>query len=56
MIKLTRGTGLIAKEHARAISMIRDSATLVAAADIDSQRRGLAPFKVPHHSINAQET
>jgi len=32
------GTGLIAKEHARAISMIRDNATLVAAADIDSQR------------------
>src|SRR5579863_557289 len=32
------GTGTIAKEHARAVSMVRDCATLVAAADVDSER------------------
>jgi predicted dehydrogenase len=32
------GTGTIAKEHARAISLVRDCASLVAAADIDSAR------------------
>ena len=51
------GTGLIAKEHARAISMIRDSATLVAAADIDSQRLDDfgTSFQVPHRYQRAAD-
>src|ERR1700756_1309718 len=32
------GTGLIAREHARAILMLSGSATIVAAADVDVQR------------------
>ena len=51
------GTGLIAREHAQAISMVRDGASLVAAADIDSGRLEAfcASFKVPCRYRNAAE-
>jgi UDP-N-acetyl-2-amino-2-deoxyglucuronate dehydrogenase len=51
------GTGLIAKEHAQAISMAKDGASLVAAADIDSGRLEAfcASFKVPRRYRNAAE-
>ena len=49
------GTGLIAKEHAHAISMVRDRARLVAAADIDSERLEdfCGSFQVPHRYQDA---
>jgi len=51
------GTGLIAKEHAQAISMVQDGVSLVAAADIDSGRLEAfcASFKVPRCYRNAAE-
>jgi predicted dehydrogenase len=50
------GTGLIASEHAQAISMVQN-ASLVAAADIDSGRLEAfcASFKVPRRYRNAAE-
>jgi predicted dehydrogenase len=51
------GTGLIAREHAQAISMLRDCASLVAGADIDSGRLEAfcTSFRVPCHYPNAAE-
>jgi predicted dehydrogenase len=51
------GTGLIANEHAQAISMVQNGASLVAAADIDSGRLEsfCASFKVPRPFRSAAE-
>jgi predicted dehydrogenase len=49
------GTGLIAKEHAKAISMITGKAALVAAADVVPQRlrEFCSVFQVPRHHDSA---
>ena len=51
------GTGLIANEHAQAISMVQNGASLVAAADINSGRLEAfcASFKVPRRYRDATE-
>jgi predicted dehydrogenase len=51
------GTGLIANEHAQAISMVQNGASLVAAADINSGRLEAfcASFKVPRPYRDAAE-
>jgi predicted dehydrogenase len=51
------GTGLIAREHAQAISMVRNNPGLVAAADIDSGRleEFCASFQVPWRYQGAED-
>jgi predicted dehydrogenase len=51
------GTGLIAKEHAQAISMVSGSALLVAAADVDPERLQdfCASFHVPRRYQDAAD-
>jgi predicted dehydrogenase len=51
------GTGLIAKEHAQAISMLPDIASLVAAADVNSQRLDdfCSSFQVARHYQGATD-
>ena len=51
------GTGLIAKEHAQAMAMVRDTVSLVAAADVDLARLDgfCASFRVPRRYGAAHE-
>src|ERR1039457_6813813 len=51
------GTGVIAKEHAQAISMLAGRAKLVAAADVSSERLGIfcSCFQIRNGYENADE-